>query len=451
MKFLQAYLFLLLLNNFSGIHPTQNNTGIVVEDFENLSKPAYAADNISGKLGEWYLDDALIGLSESDNKDGHKCVRVRNNGIVSMRFDLSGPLLLTMKTATYGHDDSSLWSVFVSYDSGLNYQQIGQNIATKSTQLITSKIYIAKKNKFRIEFRKISGGKNRINLDDIAFISNANLDHQTISVSKPQSIDNKQINIPQSLENDNGNLLLGNPDNAKHDPQFFNHYLIDAQYYTISYSREKSEPNWVSWHLCMSDLGASDRQNDFRYDSTLPNGWYAVPPEVYKHTGFDKGHNCPSGDRTSNSTANSVTFLMDNIIPQAPNNNQHVWEHLETYCRTQVKKKREAYIICGNYGKGGVGKDGYMESIDNGRICVPSNLWKIIIIIPEGDNDLSRINSNTRIIAVDIPNKNDVSNNWMNYICTVHDIEMKTGFKFLSKLPNKVTNILKNEIFKGGD
>lgn len=447
MKVLQAYLFLFLLNNFSGIHP-QTNTGVVVEDFENVTKPAYAADNISGKLGGWYLDDALIGLSKSDNKDGLKCIRVRNEGKVSMRFDLNGPLLLTMKTATYGLDDPSLWSVFISYDGGINYQQLGQSVTTSTNQLVTSKFYISKQNKFRVEFRKISGGKNRINLDDISFIATANT---TISVSKTQTTYKKQGNISLSLSNDNGNLLLGNPDDARHDPQFFNHYLIDVKYYTISYSREKSEPNWVSWHLCSSDLGSSDRQNDFRYDSTLPNGWYAVSPEVYRHTGFDKGHNCPSGDRTSNSTANSLTFLMDNIIPQAPNNNQHVWEHLETYCRTQVKRNREAYIICGNYGKGGVGKDGYMESIDNGRICVPSNLWKIIIIIPEGDNDLSRINSNTRIIAVDIPNKNDVSNNWMNYLCTVHDIERKTGFKFLSKLPDNIANVLKNEIFKGGD
>ncbi|WP_255412675.1 DNA/RNA non-specific endonuclease [Chitinophaga sp. S165] len=40
---------------------------------------------------------------------------------------------------------------------------------------------------------------------------------------------------------------------------------------------------------------------------------------------MDRGHNCPSADRTS-TTANSSTFLMTNMIPQAPQNNQQTWE-----------------------------------------------------------------------------------------------------------------------------
>ncbi|HEY5393425.1 MAG TPA: hypothetical protein VIJ57_14975 [Hanamia sp.] len=246
---IKILLFLLVFNNSHQIVPTQKGQSTVVEDFENVKKPAYAADNINGKLGNWYLDDALVASSELDVKNGHKCLRIRNEGKVRMCFDLLGPCLLTAKTAVYGHDAPSIWSVYISYDSGVNYQQIGQSITTNNKQLITVKFSITKKSKFRIEFRKESGGKNRINLDDILFHGNEDFFDQQDLFSKAQTGSHESIKTARSQYDDNGNLLFGNPDNAKHDSQIFNHYLIDAKYYTISYCREKFEANWVSWLL----------------------------------------------------------------------------------------------------------------------------------------------------------------------------------------------------------
>jgi len=234
-------------------------------------------------------------------------------------------------------------------------------------------------------------------------------------------------------------MLLGNPSNATHDNLNAENYLIDHKYYVESYSRSKGEPNWVSWHISAKDLGSIDRSDDFRADSIdLPKGWFEVDENSYRGSGFDRGHNCPSGDRTSSIDANSATFLMDNIIPQAPNNNRHTWEHLENFCREQVKKGNEAYIIMGSYGNGGVGKLGYRSAIANGRIRVPAYIWKIILIIPDGDDDLDRIGSNTEVIAVDTPNDNSVSPYWKDYVCTVSDIEKVTGYTFFSTLQDGI-------------
>ncbi|MGN6397272.1 MAG: DNA/RNA non-specific endonuclease [Mucilaginibacter sp.] len=251
--------------------------------------------------------------------------------------------------------------------------------------------------------------------------------------------------------NDNSNLLFGNPSNATANLLNADNYLIDHKYYIESYNRDKSEPNWVSWHLCSADLGETDRLNNFRPDETLPDGWYEADNNSYKRCGFDKGHNCPSGDRTSTPDANSATFLMDNIIPQAPNNNQHTWEHLESYCRNKVKRGNEAYIIMGAYGSGGTGRNGYATVIDNGRITVPAHIWKVVIIIPEGDDDLARVDEDTQVIAVNTPNDNSISNNWMNYMCTIKSIEDATGYNLLSALPLPVQQALENKIFRGGN
>lgn len=246
-------------------------------------------------------------------------------------------------------------------------------------------------------------------------------------------------------------MLLGNPSNASPNPVNANNYLIDHKYYIESYNRDKAEPNWVSWHLSAKDLGATDRSNNFRPNETLPDGWYEADNNSYKRSGFDKGHNCPSGDRTSSADANSATFLMDNIIPQAPNNNEHTWEHLESYCRNKVKRGNEVYIIMGVYGSGGTGRNGFARWIAEGHINVPAHIWKVVLIIPDGNDDLARIDESTQVIAIDTPNDNNITNNWMNYICTVKDIENTTGYNLLSALPQPVQEALENKKFTGGN
>ena len=142
---------------------------------------------------------------------------------------------------------------------------------------------------------------------------------------------------------------------------------------------------------------------------------------------------------------------MDNIIPQAPNNNQHTWEHLESYCRNKVKRGNEVYIVMGAYGSGGTGRNGFATSIADGHINVPAHIWKVVLIIPDGNDDLGRIDEGTQVIAVDTPNDNNITNNWMNYTCTVKDIESATGYNLLSALPQPVQEALENKKFTGGN
>ena len=243
---------------------------------------------------------------------------------------------------------------------------------------------------------------------------------------------------------DNSNLLLGNPSGATTSPDNPDNYLYDHGYYIESYNRDKGEPNWVSWYVGDTSLGAIDRSNDFRPDSSLPAGWFIVQANAYSGSGFDRGHNCPSGDRTNTTAANESTFLMDNMIPQAPNNNEHTWANLEDYGRTLVKAGNEIFVVMGSYGAGGTGSKGTLSTVDTGKVVVPSNIWKVIVVLPKGNNDLTRITTTTRVIAVNTPNINTLSSDWTQFICTVKDIENATGYTLLSNVPDSVRNILEN-------
>ncbi|MBV9209769.1 MAG: DNA/RNA non-specific endonuclease, partial [Acidobacteria bacterium] len=128
---------------------------------------------------------------------------------------------------------------------------------------------------------------------------------------------------------------------------------------------------------------------------------------------------------------------MANMLPQTPDLNRQVWESLESYCRTLAQQGNQLYIIAGAYGSAKtIGKAN--------KVNVPTNCWKIVVVLPQGSNDLSRIDKSTRVIAVDMPNIQGIStDSWDKYLTTVSSLEQKTGYKFFTDLPQDVQSALK--------
>ncbi|QJX48449.1 DNA/RNA non-specific endonuclease [Hymenobacter taeanensis] len=245
-------------------------------------------------------------------------------------------------------------------------------------------------------------------------------------------------------------LTLGNPSGAVADVKKPTNYLLLKPQYALSYHRDRGIPNWVSWHLDNTWRGAAPRQDDFRADDALPEGWYQVQGSSYQGSGFDRGHNCPSADRTKTVADNSATFLMTNMTPQAPRSNQQTWARLEEYCRSLADTGKELYILCGSYGKGGSGSDGGVtQTIDEGHVTVPRRCWKVVIILPIGSNDAARVSTGTRVIAIDSPNDNSIGSNWGQYRVSVDAIEAATGLDLLSAVSPAVQAKLESTVDAG--
>lgn len=234
-------------------------------------------------------------------------------------------------------------------------------------------------------------------------------------------------------------MLLGNPSDAGSDP---NNLLLEREAHSLSYNAKEGGPNWVAWHLDSSDLGPVPR-GDFMPDPLLP-AKFQIRPNDYRGSGYDRGHIVPSGDRTRDVAYNQQTFVMSNILPQAPALNRFVWKKLEEYERALAKAGNELYIFAGGSGSAG--------RIANSKVNVPSLFWKIILVLPEGDNDLARIDANTRVIAVSMPNREREEiqkSRWPQWTTSVAHLEETTGYDFFSALPDDVERALEQKIDAG--
>ncbi|XOD69649.1 MAG: DNA/RNA non-specific endonuclease [Flavobacteriales bacterium AspAUS03] len=65
-----------------------------------------------------------------------------------------------------------------------------------------------------------------------------------------------------------------------------------------------------------------------------------------------------SAERTISEDVNVLTFLMTNIILQAPRNNLITYPLLEDYMRGLVRNGKEVYVVMSLYVSCGLGSEG---------------------------------------------------------------------------------------------
>ena len=430
----------------------------ITEDFEGARKDAYAAGELRLRTGSWELSDALIwgGATQADAKDGERSLRIRNAGSISTAFEVTGLDMIYLKHGLFGDDTPAIWRLYIAAD-GHGFHQVGGEITTSSHTLKLDSFAVSDTGNVRLRIVKTGGG--RLNIDDIIFKGTG---ESGIILAEPgewpgggapdplppRGVD-PDVDAPPA-SGDNSNLLFGNPSEASDDIMDYSNYLIDHYYFALSYNRDRGIPNWVSWHLDQANItGQVSRQNNFAAYLGIPERWYAASHASYTGSGFDRGHNCPSADRTSSYAANSATFLMTNMIPQAPQNNGGPWAALEIYIRDQVREGFEAYIIMGSYGSGGVGDNGEAKTLAEGKVTVPARIWKAVLLLPNDDDDATRVTAQTTVIAVDMPNTNNVDDDWQRYRVSIDHIEQQTGYDLFANVSEAIQQVLEEAVVIG--
>lgn len=150
--------------------------------------------------------------------------------------------------------------------------------------------------------------------------------------------------------------------------------------FAILHSGVTRTPLYVAEHLTRASVDAAralnTRDNRFHPEERLP---LAERGELsdYRGSGFDRGHMAPSGDMGSEQD-DYESFSIANIVPQDAMLNRNGWADLEGYVRNLTGKLGDTYVVTGPSFAGGS-----LKRL-NGRILVPSHVWKAIYVPGQG-------------------------------------------------------------------
>ena len=195
--------------------------------------------------------------------------------------------------------------------------------------------------------------------------------------------------------------------------------IINQKYYTLSYSEEHEQAEWVAYKLTRDELKMEwvKRRDEFKPDPKVRTG--SAELDDYYRSGYDRGHLVPAADRMFSDEAMLETFYLSNISPQSRNFNKGIWRELEELTRNWAKKYKELYVVTGPVlsvpPKGTIG--------DN-EVSVPQAYFKVLLDISEPE---------VKSIAFVIPNQ--VSYDPLfEFAVSIDEVETLTGIDFFAEL-----------------
>lgn len=151
--------------------------------------------------------------------------------------------------------------------------------------------------------------------------------------------------------------------------------IIPGEHITVAYDTILCRPGYSVYTLRRSNLtGDVQREKRFWTYLELPKR-LRMTSEMYRGTGYDRGHLAPAADMKYSSAAMHESFCMINIVPQHPDLNQKSWKSIEDRIRNLAWKYDSVKVYTGTYGE---------REILKGKLSVPSQCWKIIFSWSKG-------------------------------------------------------------------
>ena len=124
---------------------------------------------------------------------------------------------------------------------------------------------------------------------------------------------------------------------------------LDKGSYQVDYRPDLGIPSIVSWSVGRADLGSIKRSSNLRFKTDKDTPKPRVTSALYTHSGYQRGHMCPSADRTSSKVAMKQTFIMSNVCPMTTNINTGAWKRVEEKERLIAREKGQCHVIAASF------------------------------------------------------------------------------------------------------
>lgn len=205
--------------------------------------------------------------------------------------------------------------------------------------------------------------------------------------------------------------------------------LIKHTYYTLSYSEEHEQAEWVAYELTKEDvLGTTKRTNSYRPDPNIKTG--SSDSYDFKNSGYDRGHLAPAGDMKRNENAMSESFFYSNMSPQVDVFNQGIWNQLEIRVRSWALEKEHLFVVTGPV----LGSK--IDQIGLNNVTVPGYFYKAL---------LSFNNDKIESIGFLLPNREGISQLY-DYAVSIDELEKILEIDLWGALPDEIEAELESSV-----
>ena len=203
--------------------------------------------------------------------------------------------------------------------------------------------------------------------------------------------------------------------------------IVSQSYYSLSYSEDHEQAEWVYYELNSNELNFNvERKDNFRPDPKVITS--SAQLYDYKGSGYDRGHLAPAADMKYNSTSMSESFLMSNMSPQSAPFNRGIWRKIEMQFRLWSYKYGKLVIVTGPVLNGS-----NYSSIGPNKVTIPKWYYKVAI---DPDNY-------ERNIAILIENQGS-SKKIKTFAVTIDYLEKFSGIDFFPNLPDSIEESVEN-------
>jgi len=196
--------------------------------------------------------------------------------------------------------------------------------------------------------------------------------------------------------------------------------------FMVGYSEWRGNPLWVTYHLRpISKTKKLKRPSRFKTDW---RSFRRVSHDDYRKSGYDRGHMAPNYaiSNVYGRAGQLDTFVMTNITPQRPHLNQKLWQRLEDVEANKFATWfKDMWVITGPI---------FDENITKLRsgVEIPDAFYKIYVVSPKKKGGVPKT------LSFIIPQKVKGNESLAKYVSSIDEVEKRTGFDFLSKLPDDI-------------
>lgn len=150
----------------------------------------------------------------------------------------------------------------------------------------------------------------------------------------------------------------------------------DVRNYSMLYDTENRLALWVAYPLYGAMMGESGRTDAWEYDPKVPKRYQAELYRSYGASGYDRGHQLPSADRTASREINNTTFYFTNMTPQNSSFNQGIWANLEGKVRNWANGCDTLYVVTGAMLSE---TPAYVQGNREEKVAVPEAYFKVLL------------------------------------------------------------------------